>query len=149
MSRRISSLDSTAVGIDRDISSQYDNVKIVADNIVDVEIVAVITSYSIHYTKLYDIWFTFAKKSGSKDIGIRPIKDKMHRFVTGVQPKFKQNKVWLPKPELTHTISPRLGVLVKELTHELSRFTLAGGVKALAHDDAIDLFNQLSEIDVV
>ena len=95
-----------------------------------------------------NIWFTFAKKQGSKDLGIRPVKDKMHRFVTGVQPKFKQNKVWLPRPELTHIISPRLGALVKELTHELSRFTLAGGVQALSHDDAIDLLNQLSEIDI-
>jgi hypothetical protein len=95
-----------------------------------------------------NIWFTFAKKQGSKDIGIRPIKDKMHRFVTGVQPKFKQNKVWLPKPELVSMVSPRLVVLVKELVHELSRFTLAGGVKQLAHDDAIDLFNQLSEMDI-
>jgi len=27
--------------------------------------------------------FSFAKKPGSKDPGIRPVKDKMHRFVTG------------------------------------------------------------------
>ena len=95
-----------------------------------------------------NIWFTFAKKQGSKEMGIRPVKDKMHRFVTGVQPKFKQNKIWLPKPELAATISPRLLVLVNELVHELSRFTLAGGVKALTHDDALDLLNQLSEIDI-
>lgn len=93
-------------------------------------------------------WFTFAKKPGTKDVGIRPVKDKIHRFVTGVQPKFKQNKVWLPKPELTGKISPRLITLVEELSHELSRLTLAGGVKALAHDDAIDLLNQLSEMDI-
>jgi hypothetical protein len=30
---------------------------------------------------------------------------------------------------------------------ELSKLTLAGGVAALAHDDAIDLLNQLSEMD--
>lgn len=93
-------------------------------------------------------WFTFAKKAGSKDIGIRPVKDKVHRFVTGVQPKFKQNKIWLPKPELAALVSPRLPVLITELTHELSRFTLAGGVKTLVHDDAIDLLNQLSEMDL-
>lgn len=93
-------------------------------------------------------WFTFAKKAGSKDIGIRPIKDKVHRFVTGVQPKFKQNKIWLPKPEICASTNPRLLVLVEELEHELSRFTLAGGVKSLVHDDAIDLFNQLSEMDI-
>jgi hypothetical protein len=93
-------------------------------------------------------WFTFAKKPGSKDIGIRPNKDKIHRFVTGVQPKFKQNKIWLPKPELCKLVSPRLMELVEEMHHELSRLTLAGGVKALAHDDAIDLLNQLSEMDI-
>lgn len=93
-------------------------------------------------------WFTFAKKQGSKDLGIRPLKDKVHRFVTGVQPKFKQNKIWLPKPELAMQTSPRLFELVQEMCHELSRFTLAGGVKALAHDDAIDLLNQLSEMDI-
>ena len=95
-----------------------------------------------------NIWFTFAKKPGSKDIGIRPVKDKVHRFVTGVQPKFKQNKVWLPKIELAALVSPRLVPLVEEMVHELSRFTLAGGVKTLAHDDAIDLLNQLSEMDI-
>lgn len=95
-----------------------------------------------------NIWFNFAKKPGSKDPGIRPISDKIHRFVTGVQPKFKQNKVWLPKPELASRVSPRLLVLVEELVHELSKLTLAGGVKALAHDDAIDLLNQLSEMEL-
>lgn len=95
-----------------------------------------------------NIWFTFAKKPGSKDIGIRPIKDKVHRFITGVQPKFKQNKIWLPKPELAKVASPRLLTLVDEMVHELSRFTLAGGVKSLSHDDAIDLLNQLSEMDI-
>lgn len=84
-----------------------------------------------------NIWFTFAKKQGSKDLGIRPIKDKMHRFVTGVQPKFKQNKIWFPKPEIVKTTSPRLFGLIEEMTHELSRFTLAGGVKTLAHDDCV------------
>lgn len=93
-------------------------------------------------------YFTLAKKRGSKDLGIRPTKDKVHRFVTGVQPKFKQGKVWLPKPELVKMANPRLYELVEELTHELARFTLAGGMQALAHDDAIDLLNQLSEIDI-
>lgn len=95
-----------------------------------------------------NIWFTFAKKAGSKDLGIRPIKDKDHRFVTGVQPKFKQNKVWLPKPEIVAKQSPKLFALVEELTAELSRYTLAGGVKKLVHDDALDLFNQLSEMEL-
>jgi hypothetical protein len=95
-----------------------------------------------------NVWFTFAKKPGSKDVGIRPNKDKIHRFVTGVQPKFKQNKIWLPKPEMAKLTSPRLVELVEEMHHELSRLTLAGGVKALAHDDAIDLLNQLSEMDI-
>jgi hypothetical protein len=92
-------------------------------------------------------WFSFAKKPGSKEPGIRPIKDKVHRFVTGVQPKFKQHKVWLPKPELTKETNPNLYLLVEELTSELRKFTLAGGVTALGHDDAIDFLNQFSEME--
>lgn len=92
-------------------------------------------------------WFQLAKKRGSKDFGIRPTKDKTSRFVTGVQPMFKQGKVWFPKPELIKH-QPYLLALVEEMVNELSKFTLAGGVKALAHDDAIDLLNQLSEMDV-
>ena len=92
-------------------------------------------------------WFSFAKKEGSKEPGIRPVKDKVHRFVTGVQPKFKQGKVWLPKPEILETTNVRLFELVEELNAELGRFTLAGGVGALKHDDAIDLLNQLSEME--
>lgn len=94
-----------------------------------------------------NIWFTFAKKEGSKDPGIRPVSDKVHRFVTGVQPKFKQNKIWIPKPEIVKSYNPRLYELVEELVSELGKFTLAGGVKALSHDDAIDLLNQLSEME--
>jgi len=92
-------------------------------------------------------WFSFAKKPGSKDPGIRPVNDKVHRFVTGVQPKFKQGKVWLPRPEYTEKKSPKLNELVEELTGELSKFTMAGGVKSLKHDDALDLLNQLSEME--
>ena len=95
-----------------------------------------------------NIWFQFAKKPGSKDPGIRPNKDKVHRFVTGVQPKFKQGKVWFPKPELIGKGNPNLTGLLDEMAHELSKFTMAGGVKALKHDDAIDLLNQLSEMDI-
>lgn len=94
-----------------------------------------------------NVWFSFASKKGSNEPGIRPTSDKVHRFVTGVQPKFKQGKVWLPKPELIETKNPRLHELVEELTNELSKFTMAGGVKALKHDDALDLLNQLSEVD--
>lgn len=95
-----------------------------------------------------NIWFNFAKKRGSKEVGIRPIKDKDHRFVTGVQPKFKQNKIWFPKPEIAAKYSKDLFELVEEFTNELSKYTLAGGVKALSHDDAIDLLNQLSEMEI-
>jgi hypothetical protein len=95
-----------------------------------------------------NIWFQFAKKPGSKEPGIRPVKDKVHRFVTGVQPKFKQGKVWLPKPELVEVKNRGLFTLVEELTHELGKFTLAGGVAALHHDDALDLLNQLSEMEL-
>jgi phage terminase large subunit-like protein len=93
-------------------------------------------------------WFTIAKKRGSRDYGIRPSGDKVTRFVTGVQPMFKQGKVWFPKPELTEKANPKLFELVEEMEHELSKLTLAGGVKALKHDDAIDLLNQLSEMDI-
>lgn len=95
-----------------------------------------------------NVYFSLAKKKGSKEPGIRPTKDKVHRFVTGVQPKFNQGKIWFPKPEICAVTNPRLYELVNEMVHELSRFTLAGGVKALAHDDAIDLLNQLSEMDI-
>jgi hypothetical protein len=94
-----------------------------------------------------NIWFQFAKKRGSRELGIRPTKDKVNRFVTGVQPKFKQNKVWFPKPELLET-NIKLKGLVDEMINELSKFTMAGGVKALKHDDAIDLLNQLSEMEL-
>lgn len=92
------------------------------------------------------VWFQIAKKRGSKEYGIRPNKDKVHRFVTGVQPMFKQGKVRFPRVEsMKH--NPNLVGLVEEMVNELSKFTLAGGVKALAHDDAIDLLNQMSEMD--
>jgi hypothetical protein len=64
-----------------------------------------------------------------------------------VQPRFKQGKVWFPKPELIAGY-PLLVALLEEMVNELSKFTLAGGVKALKHDDCIDLLNQLSEMDV-
>ena len=92
-------------------------------------------------------WFQIAKKRGSKEYGIRPLKDKTHRFVTGVQPRFKQGKVWFPKPELIAGY-PLLVALLEEMVNELSKFTLAGGVKALKHDDCIDLLNMMSEMDV-
>ena len=93
-------------------------------------------------------YFSLAKKKGSREPGIRPTKDKVQRFVTGVQPKFNQGKIWLPKPELTKTYSPRLFGAVEELVKELSQFTMAGGTKALQHDDMIDTLNQLSEMDL-
>ena len=95
-----------------------------------------------------NIWFQFAKKPGSKEPGIRPVKDKVSRFVTGVQPRFKQGKVWLPKPELVKTTNYRLFEAVEELVQELSKFTLAGGVAALKHDDMLDTLNQLSEMEI-
>ena len=95
-----------------------------------------------------NIWFQFAKKPGSKEPGIRPIKDKVHRFVTGVQPKFKQGKIWFPKPEIVKSSNYRLFELVEEMINELSKFTMAGGVTSLKHDDAIDTLNQLSEMEL-
>ena len=95
-----------------------------------------------------NVWFQFAKKPGSKEPGIRPTKDKVQRFVTGVQPKFKQGKVWFPKPELVKGSNFRLFELIDEMVNELSKFTMAGGVASLKHDDAIDLLNQLSEMEL-
>ena len=77
-----------------------------------------------------NIWFQFAKKHGSKEPGIRPIKDKVHRFVTGVQPKFKQGKIWFPKPEIVKSSNYRLFELVEEMINELSKFTMAGETKS-------------------
>ena len=94
-----------------------------------------------------NIWFSLARKKGTKEPGIRPTKDKLHRFVTGVQPRFKQGKVWLPKPEIVQVSNPALYQLITEMEKELNQLTMTGGVNALAHDDAIDLLNQLSEID--
>jgi hypothetical protein len=82
-----------------------------------------------------NVWFQFAKKPGSREPGIRPTKDKVQRFVTGVQPKFKQNKIWFPRPELVKSSNYRLFELVEEMVSELSRFTMSGGVKTLKHDD--------------
>ncbi len=93
-----------------------------------------------------NVWFQIARKRGSKEPGIRPVTDTVHRFVTGVQPRFKQKKIWFPKPELIKD-KPYLAALLEEMVNELSKFTLAGGVKALAHDDALDLLNQLSEME--
>jgi len=96
-----------------------------------------------------NVWFTLASKRGSKEPGIRPTSDKVTRFVTGVQPMFKQGKVWFPRPELTEKMQPRLYELVEEGLSELSKLTLAGGVASLKHDDVIDTINQLSEIDLI
>lgn len=93
-------------------------------------------------------WFQLGRREGSKEPGIRPIKDKVHRFVTGVQPLFKQGKIWLPRPQTVPVgVSLSLLPLIEELVDELSKLTMAGGVKALKHDDAIDLLNQMSEME--
>jgi hypothetical protein len=94
-----------------------------------------------------NIWFQLARKRGSKEPGIRPSGDKTTRFITGVQPKFKQNKIWFPKPELIKH-KALFNELLEELVNELSKYTLAGGHKALKHDDAIDTMNQLSEMEI-
>lgn len=95
-----------------------------------------------------NVWFQFARKQGSKELGIRPAKDKVSRFVKGVQPKFKQGKVWFPRPDTIPISLFRLTELLDEMVNELSKFTMAGGVAALKHDDAIDLLNQFSEMEI-
>jgi hypothetical protein len=61
---------------------------------------------------------------------------------------FKQGRIWLPKPE-TLSMAQRINFLpmIDELINELSKFTMAGGVNALAHDDCIDILNQMSEME--
>jgi len=95
-----------------------------------------------------NIFFTLASKIGSNTPGIRPTSDKLQRFVTGVAARFKQGKIWFPKPKSIENTNLNLEELVEELISELSKLTLAGGVKSLKHDDALDLLNQLSEIDI-
>lgn len=97
-----------------------------------------------------NIFFTLAKKIGTNTVGIRPTSDKLQRFVTGVAARFKQGKVWLPKQSNVDVSKTniRLQELTEELVNELSKLTMAGGVKSLKHDDALDLLNQLSEIDI-
>ena len=94
-----------------------------------------------------NIFFNLASKRNSKEVGIRPVSDKLSRFITGVQPRFNSHKIWLPKLDYIEKTEPDLAALVKELITELDKLTLSGGVGKLAHDDAIDLLNQLSEMD--
>ena len=95
-------------------------------------------------------WFQLGRMAGKKEEGIRPTKDKLSRFVTGVQPKFKQNKIWIPKKDNLREIGyNNLYELVEELEYELGHLTMKGGVEKLKHDDAIDLLNQLSEMDKI
>lgn len=95
-----------------------------------------------------NLWFQLARKRGSKEPGIRPTKDKLHRFVTGVAPMFEQGKIWLPQPDTIRMSNPNLLALLTEMEDELSKLTMTGGVEALGHDDAIDLLNQLSEMEL-
>jgi hypothetical protein len=95
-----------------------------------------------------NLWFQLARKRGSKEPGIRPTKDKLHRFVTGVAPMFEQGKIWLPQPDTIRLSNPNLLGLVSEMEDEISKLTMTGGVEALGHDDAIDLLNQLSEMEL-
>ena len=95
-----------------------------------------------------NIFFTLAKKIGTNTVGIRPTSDKLQRFVTGVAARFKQGKIWFPKFADVQSVNIKLQELVDEMVNEVSKLTMAGGVKALKHDDCIDLLNQLSEIDI-
>jgi len=91
-----------------------------------------------------------AKQKGKKDYGIRPTTDKLSRFVMGVQPRFKQGKIWLPREEDLKTGRfDKFKGLVDELLNELGKLTMAGGVKNLKHDDVIDTLNQMGEIDII
>ncbi|MEA3279658.1 MAG: hypothetical protein U9Q38_03530, partial [Thermodesulfobacteriota bacterium] len=82
-----------------------------------------------------NVFFPLAKKIGTNQEGIRPTSDKLQRFITGVSARFKQGKVWLPKFASVSSTNVKLKELVDELESELSKLTLAAGVKALKHDD--------------
>ena len=94
-----------------------------------------------------NIFFNLASERGKTAIGIRPSKDKLTRFVTAVSPRFKQNKIWIPKEDLLLAL-PKLKELVQELKNELGKLTLSGGVKQLKHDDVIDTITQMGEIEI-
>ena len=99
-----------------------------------------------------NIFINIAKKIGAKSTasrGIAPTGDKLSRFIRGVQPRFKGGKIFLPKGEDLQGTNRELYDLVEEMKSELSKLTMAAGVKALKHDDAIDLLNQMSEMHIV
>jgi predicted phage terminase large subunit-like protein len=99
-----------------------------------------------------NIYINVARKIGSKGSGskgIRPTKDKLSRFIQGVQPRFKAGRVYLPRSEDLIGVNRDLYDAVEELKDELSKLTMAAGIKALKHDDMIDLLNMMSEMEIV
>ena len=99
-----------------------------------------------------NIYINIARKIGagaSASKGIRPTKDKLSRFIQGVQPRFKSGRVYLPRNSDLEGTNKALFDLTVEMKDELSKLTMAAGVKALKHDDAIDLLNQMSEMQLV
>lgn len=100
-----------------------------------------------------NIFINLAKQIGaSKNAspGIRPTADKLSRFVRGVVSRFKGGKIFFPRQD-DHLMATNRNLydLITEAVDELSKLTMAAGVKALKHDDVIDIFNQMSEIDII
>ena len=86
-----------------------------------------------------NIYFTLAKQIGSEQLGIRPEKDKMSRFLTNVVPLFKARKFYFPLMLREHP------ALVEGI-NEIEKATF-NGFKS-KNDDFIDTLNQLPEIEV-
>ena len=81
-----------------------------------------------------NVFFNLASDSNSNKPGVRPITNKMSRFMTMV-PMFKTKKIWLPK-------DMEKDPFVAEMLNEL-RNASSGGFKS-KHDDIIDVISMLS-----
>ena len=84
-----------------------------------------------------NIWFSLAKDSGSNTIGIRPVTDKMKRFMQ-VEPWFKAGTMYFPE-EMKNS-----GIMV-EAMEELTLITPKKFQSK--HDDFIDTISMLAAID--
>ena len=83
-------------------------------------------------------YFNWASDNNSNKPGIRPISDKMSRFLM-ILPQFKQHNILFPS-ELEHT--PEMTEILEEL-----RLATRKGFKSL-HDDAIDSISMLTSLNI-
>jgi len=97
----------------------------------------------VYFTWAVDKNRNMMSKSKGKitfDYGIATSKDKTHRFVTGVLPKFEDKKVFIG---YASEYEVDFKALVDEMLDELSKITMKTGVKGLKHDDACSPYNTL------